>query len=328
MAIETIKQIKVNDLRVGMYVVLTKPWLDHPFYKNDFLISSEKQLKKILKLGLEDVLIDTGKGRDVDRDTKAYTAEIIEDKEPSEKEINQNLIDAISSKRYSSEEKAGIVYKRSVDLIKVIFDNPVEEVISEGKKGLYNVVELFLTDYETTNNLIRSVSHINSPYIHSVNVGVYSVALSKQLFKGTACHDMHELGAAFFLHDIGKARIDSAIVNKTGKFTDAEMKEMQAHPVYGYKLLEETGHLTGEAGIVTMQHHERHDGSGYPLGLEGVDIHEYGRICCIADVYDAMTSRRFYKKELGSFKALQVMKEEMAGHFSKEMFEKFVLLFF
>ena len=76
-----------------------------------------------------------------------------------------------------------------------------------------------------------------------------------------------------------------------------------------------------------MQHHEREDGTGYPNRLKGTDIHIYGRICSMADIYDALTSERPYKQGLKPFDALKLMKEQMLNHFSKDLFDKFVLLF-
>jgi len=133
--------------------------------------------------------------------------------------------------------------------------------------------------------------------------------------------------AAFFLHDLGKVRVDPAIINKPGRLTEEEMSKMRIHPYQSYKILEESGHLSHECKVITMQHHEREDGSGYPRRLKGDEIHDYARICCIADVYDALTAVRSYKKALSPFDALKVMKEEMIGFFHAEIFRNFVLLF-
>ena len=79
--------------------------------------------------------------------------------------------------------------------------------------------------------------------------------------------------------------------------------------------------------VIVMQHHEREDGTGYPRKLKGDEIHTYGRICCIADVYDALTAQRSYQEPRSTFDALKLMKEKLLSHFQQEMFEKFVLLF-
>ena len=95
---------------------------------------------------------------------------------------------------------------------------------------------------------------------------------------------------------------------------------MRRHPALGFKLLHETRQLTEEAKTIVLQHHERVDGTGYPKGIRGGDIHIYGRICSIADVYDALTSDRSYRKKLLPFAALKIMQDEMIHHFQKTCF--------
>ncbi|MDZ4165522.1 MAG: HD domain-containing phosphohydrolase, partial [Smithellaceae bacterium] len=81
-----------------------------------------------------------------------------------------------------------------------------------------------------------------------------------------------------------------------------------------------------EAKYIVIQHHEREDGSGYPNKLSGIDIHDYARICAVADVYDALTSERSYKKGMSPFDALKLMRDEMNAHFHKDIFDRFVLM--
>jgi len=88
-----------------------------------------------------------------------------------------------------------------------------------------------------------------------------------------------------------------------------------------------TRQLTDESKVIVLQHHERFDGTGYPKRLHSDKIHIYGRICAIADVYDALTTERPYKEKMKVFDALKLMREEMIHHFQKDLFERFVLLF-
>jgi len=105
------------------------------------------------------------------------------------------------------------------------------------------------------------------------------------------------------------------------------MEQMREHPDLGFKLLTETNQVSEESRLIVLQHHERANGAGYPLKLRGNEIHVYGRICSVADVFDALVSKRPYKEKLKPFEALHVMKSEMIDHFNPEIFEKFVLLF-
>ena len=164
-------------------------------------------------------------------------------------------------------------------------------------------------------------------YTHSVNVGLLAVSMAKVLFRGSSGHDMHELGAGFFLHDLGKVQIDLAILNKPGRLTPEETTVMRRHPALGFKILHEAHQLSEECKTIVLQHHERDDGTGYPKQLRGTEIHLYGKICALADVFDALTSNRPYRKGMTSFDALMLMKKEMINHFQKDLYEKFVLIF-
>ncbi|MFC1512341.1 HD-GYP domain-containing protein, partial [Candidatus Latescibacterota bacterium] len=131
----------------------------------------------------------------------------------------------------------------------------------------------------------------------------------------------------FFLHDIGKSLIPIRILNKKGTLSSIEWEIIKEHPDKGYRLLEKFGTISEEIEIIVLQHHERHDGNGYPRGLKGEQIHIYAKICMIADVFDALTSYRPYKEKYSTFDALKIMKNEMYKNFNPEFFEKFAKLF-
>ncbi|MBI5212918.1 MAG: HD-GYP domain-containing protein [Nitrospirae bacterium] len=325
-----IKKIKTGDLKVGMHVVIPSSWLKHPFLKNEFDIKSRDQIREIIESGFDEVSVDTSKGFPI---AEFYTVSH-SDKHmapPTEwkpdKLIPDELKEAIHDKTLPSEKKAELVYKSSVEIMGKLFEDPKAENIKESKQAISEIVDLIVSDNNTSYHLLRITSHDFYTYTHSVNVGVLSVLLSKAVFNGSDAHNMHELGAGFFLHDLGKVRVDPAIINKPGRLTEEEMKQMRIHPYQSYKMLEEAAQLSEECRIITMQHHERGDGTGYPRRLKEDQIHVYGRICCIADVYDALTAERSYKPKLNAFEALKIMKEEMINHFHRDIFEKFVLLF-
>ncbi len=326
-----LKKIKSTQLKKGMFVNLPGTWLSHSFVRNKFLIRTDKDISEIVDAKIPEVTIDTSKGFDLveDLDTTSHGCKDISMpiKWEPEKSLSGEFKEAIKSKSMAPDKKAKVVYNHSLSIMKDLFDNPKAEKIQEVKETVYDIVDLILTDDETPRCLLDLTSHDFYTYTHSVNVGVLSIALAKVLFKNHPEHNMQELGAGFFLHDLGKVQIDPGIINKPGRLTDAEMKNMRTHPYQGYKMLKEANQLNEECKIIGMQHHERDDGTGYPRKLKGDEIHIYGRICCIADVYDALTAERSYKPSLAPFEALKIMKEEMLGHFHKDVFQKFVLLF-
>jgi HD-GYP domain-containing protein (c-di-GMP phosphodiesterase class II) len=110
--------------------------------------------------------------------------------------------------------------------------------------------------------------------------------------------EVAQIAAGGILHDIGKRHIPLTILNKTSKLTDAEWEVIQQHPVTGYRELAMRDDLTEGQLMMVYQHHERLDGSGYPAGITGDEIHPWAKICAVADVFDAMTCQRSYRRAI------------------------------
>jgi HD-GYP domain-containing protein (c-di-GMP phosphodiesterase class II) len=339
-----IQKVKSADLKVGMYVMLGASWLRHSFIKPNFLINSDKQIRKIIADGIKTVKVDTSKSKVVEErdmlkdlvgETKA-APEGYEQRshfEPPEEfnpinQISEALHETIANTRIPPQTKAKAVYDHSIKMVQNVLEKPNRENILAGKKMIYDIVDHILADEETASHMALITSHDYYTYTHSVNVGMLSVLLAKRVFGTTASdHDMKELGSGFFLHDVGKCDMPMELINKPGRQEEHEWRMMRNHPSKGNQILTDTHTLSREVGIIVMQHHERHDGTGYPFGLKGNEIHMYARICSIADVFDALTSTRAYKRKLPTFEALKVMREEMLHHFSPDVFKEFVLIF-
>ena len=327
-----IKSIKITELKPGMFIHLPRAWKAHPFLRNSFTITSQKQIQKLIDYGIENIDIDETKGLPLEINVTESgkikdTNETEQDSSNDINNISEQLKEALSDKKAPPEKKAQVIQEHSVDMMRCLWKNPTKEKISDFKKSVVPVVDTILSDDATNHHLLQLTSHDYNTYIHSVNVGVLALSLSKELFKKTDRHDMHALGAGFFLHDLGKVNIDDAIINKPGRLTEEEMTIMKRHPGMGFRLLHETKQITEESRLIVLQHHERQNGTGYPKMLRGEDIHIYGRICSVADVFDALVSKRPYKAQKSPFDALKIMKEEMLEHFHTDVFQTFVLLF-
>lgn len=126
------------------------------------------------------------------------------------------------------------------------------------------------------------------------------------------------------LHDLGKIGIPDAILNKPGRHTEEEFEMMKTHANIGYEMLKGSNRIVLQAGAtIALEHHERWDGSGYPFGKTGEDIHIYGRITALADVFDALGSDRCYKKAWPLEKTLALLKEEKGKHFDPRLIDLF-----
>jgi len=157
---------------------------------------------------------------------------------------------------------------------------------------------------------------------HVKRVAEYSELLA--LHYGLPIEKAEELKNISPMHDIGKVGIEDSILNKPGKLTDEEFEVMKTHATLGYNMLKDSKQkLLQLASIVAHQHHENWDGSGYPLGLQGEEIHIYGRITAIADVFDALGSDRVYKKAWDDDQLFSFLKEQRGKKFDPNLVDLF-----
>ncbi len=180
------------------------------------------------------------------------------------------------------------------------------------------VEDLYLKIFESMANKVDR----KDPYTkgHSDRVASLSLHLARHL--GMSDHETKSIVAGALLHDIGKLRVPDEILNKKGKLTDEEFDEMKRHPDNGVQLLSGIN-LPWEVVPYIRYHHEKYDGGGYPAGLTGELIPSGARVICIADVFDALTSERPYRKAFSPEKTLGIMKGDMASSFDPIMLTKF-----
>lgn len=158
---------------------------------------------------------------------------------------------------------------------------------------------------------------------HVLRVGEYAKALA--LMVGLSPEEAEELRMAAPMHDIGKVGIKDAILNKPGRLTEEEFEIMKQHSVLGYEMLSGSQQkLLQTAAIVAYEHHEKWDGRGYPRGLKGENIHIYGRIVAIVDVFDALGHDRVYKKAWPLDKILDYIQAHSAKQFDPFLVEHFL----
>ena len=144
-------------------------------------------------------------------------------------------------------------------------------------------------------------------YAHSMNVAMICNVFARWLRFSE--EDVKTVTACGMLHDIGKLKIDDAIIKKPGKLTDAEFRAIQSHPAEGYRILQKQN-IDLHIKLSALEHHEKCDGSGYPMKLTGARIDPFAKIVAIADVYDAMTANRVYREGMCPFRVIEIFEEE------------------
>jgi putative nucleotidyltransferase with HDIG domain len=240
--------------------------------------------------------------------------------------IEDNLDNIVANDRIQTKEKAEIVYSSATFLMEKLFEKPkVGKSIRRAETLVRNTVEFVMRDDRAFRNLLTVTSYDYHTYTHSVNVFVFCVALAQRLGVKKKS-DLFVLGTGALLHDVGKSLIDRAIITKRGLLNDKEWAIIKKHPIYGVEVLRETGGIPEDCYSVVLQHHERCDGTGYPEGRPRDKIHLYAKLSAVADVFDAMTTRRVYKDAAGTFAALQTMKSEMSSALDQNIFREFVKL--
>lgn len=184
--------------------------------------------------------------------------------------------------------------------------------VEEISLGLLEGIDRYSYLGDCMNELRRADEYT---YNHSINVSIYSMLLGK--WSGLTNEDLENVVQAGLLHDIGKARVPDQILNKKGKLTDKEFAVMKEHAQLGYEIIEFNKNIPEEVKKPVLSHHERMDGSGYPKKVKDLDL--YTRIIAIADVYDALTSQRVYKKKKNPFETIKELKEFGYSHFDTKL---------
>lgn len=159
-------------------------------------------------------------------------------------------------------------------------------------------------------------------YHHSVNVMLFSLSLGIQ--RGLTRSELLELGIGNLLHDLGKLKIKGAVLRKPGRLTDEEYEEIKRHTTLGYDILRRLQDLSPSSSVIALEHHERVDGTGYPRGLRQNEIHPFSRITSVADVYEALTANRVYRKGYLPHQAYELLLGGGGIQFDQEVVKAFV----
>lgn len=197
------------------------------------------------------------------------------------------------------------------------YENSIKEIkhlvhgLITGKKVDYTVLSRVtnsvISACEEPEHVIKYLSKIRDTddytYYHCLNVSFYAMLIAGWL--NLAREDIKTVIHAALLHDVGKARIPGELLNKKEKLSAKEFDEIKRHAIYGYELVKDNPQIPEEIKDVILMHHEREDKSGYPLRAGGNDLSIYTKIVAVADVYDAMTTKRAYREALTPFDAFE-----------------------
>jgi HD-GYP domain-containing protein (c-di-GMP phosphodiesterase class II) len=319
-----LKKVDSSRLRVGMFVhALDCGWMAHPFLRNRFVITHDDEIRKILAADINTLTIDCSKGLDVDdaptveEADAAIEAEIAAIAAPPVAPLRTTLAEEYDRALAIRRQAAGLVRTvmqdarlgRAVELDQV---SPVVESI--------------------TGSILRNASALlglsviknkdDYTFLHSVSVCTLLVAFCRSRKMDT--DTIYQAGIGGLLHDTGKALIPDAILNKPGRLTEEEFAIVQRHPRDGHDILLRTPGIGAIPLDITLHHHERHDGSGYPDRQNADEISELAQMAAIVDVYDAITADRCYHKGIPAAEALRKIYEWSKFQFNPALTQAFM----
>lgn len=320
-----IKKIDAKQLKVGMYIHdLSCDWMSHPFLISQFKLKSEAEIEKIVNAGIHDVYIDTSKGLDaanapteeeVKRDLHAEMLQLASEKPapPIRLTVAEEMERARQIKNQAHQLVRNVM--QDVRLGKAVELEQVEPVVE-------SITESILRNSGALIGLMRIKNKDDYTFLHSVSVCTLMVAFCRSV--GLDGETTRQAGLGGLLHDTGKALVPDEILNKPGRLTDEEFDIIRKHPGDGHEILLKTPQIGPIPLDITLHHHERMDGSGYPHKLPGTEISTLAQMAAIVDVYDAITADRCYHKGMSATDALRKIFEWSKFHFNPQYVQAFM----
>lgn len=309
-----LKKIAASQLRLGMYIhEFCGPGIDHSLWKNGFLLQSEQDLRRIYDAKVIEIWINICRGVDTENLAEITLRHSTLEQQTTavanlEEEVSRAVALCIQSKAAVKSMFADLRMGRIVET------GHVAELVTLISESLQRHPHAFIS-------LARLKTSDEYTYMHSVAVCALMIALAREM--KLPPNQMQEAGVAGLMHDIGKAAIPVAILNKPGKLSEEEFETMRGHPEAGLHMLQGNPLFSPRVLDVCLHHHEKIDGSGYPHKLTGSQITLFARMGAICDVYDAVTSDRPYKSAWAPADAIHRM-AAWEGHFDEKIFQAFV----
>lgn len=248
----------------------------------------------------------------------------------SNKSLTQWIIDKINNLGYT-----GLYIFEDGDEPNILYTSLVSEKLKiDTKRSLktlnidkilyhsYRIAEEITSSKKLCVNLIDLKTFDDYTYSHSLNVAIISTVIGKSM--NCTEEELDILCASGLLHDIGKTKISKELLNKVDKLTDKEYSDIQKHVQYSYDIIKDDRNIKTRIKATILQHHENEDGTGYPRNLKSENIYKLAKIIHVADVYDALVSKRPYKKAYTYSEAIEYIMGNVGLMFDAEVVKAFI----
>lgn len=322
------RRVNRDRVRLGMFIEsFVGSWFDHPFWRSRFLLTDPEDLQRILDSKVEAVMIDLDRGvGPEERRVRPADAPVVGTGE-GEPIPARRVEDRRAFAAYRPHDEGEFVVnllKRSTPMVKAMFaEARMGRAVSTDLVGplIDEITGSIERDRAALIRLTRLKTKNEYTFLHSIAVSGLMINLGRQI--GLDADTVRLIGIGGLLHDIGKTKVPDSLLDKAGTLTDAELAVMRTHPGQGHALLSRDATMPAIVLDVCLHHHERIDGTGYPMRLKGDAISLPARIAAICDVYDAVTSNRPYKRAWTPAEALARMMA-WRGHFDRGLLRVFV----
>ncbi len=319
-----IKLIPTQELKIGMYVHdLNCDWMAHPFAWSKFKVGNDEEINKISTAGIREIYIDTERGLDaVHAPTSQEIAEQIQldlvalaakPNVPQKMSYYEEIERARNVKHHA--ERTVIKVMNDVRLGKALSLQTVEPVVT-------NITASILRNSGALIGLVGIKDKDLYTFQHSVAVCTLMVAFCQH--EGMSEEAVYQAGLGGFLHDVGKTRMSHALLNKPGRYNDEEFAIMRRHPEDGHAILSAVDGVGPTPLAITLEHHERMDGSGYPFNRGPEEVQRVSQMAAIVDVYDAITADRCYQQAIPPADGLRKLMEWSKHYLSPYFTQSFV----
>jgi len=298
-------------------------WMDHPFTISKFAVKDSITVQKIASAGIRHVYIDADKGKDVEEAPCAH--EVEKALQEKLKESVENTVGSENVSVASELTRAKSLFREATSVIRNLMEDTrlgKQVVVESLDPFAERMVQSVFRNHHALTGISRIKTKDEYTFMHCVSVAGLLVTFSRE--QGFSEEEIHQVAIGGLIHDIGKTMTPQEVLNKPGKLDPDEFQVMKNHVTYSREILEETLGISKTAMDISVLHHERIDGTGYPLGLSGEQISLIGKMSAIVDVYDALTSVRVYKNAWEPTLAMKKLMEWSPDHFDTGLVQHFI----
>ncbi|MBK9306116.1 MAG: HD-GYP domain-containing protein [Nitrospira sp.] len=317
------KHITIDELRPGMQIEkLDRSWLETPFFRHRMSVTSFEQIAQLKASGVRTLVVTLETAEMTD--TPGSEPDIATDPVLTAPEEPASVPPTIPFEEELPDARR--VYQAAKTIVQnAMHDTRLGRAINmeEVNRVVSDMTGSVLRNPDALTSLSRLKKFDEYTFYHSVNTSILALSLGRDL--GFERNALHQIGVGTLLHDIGKTKIPSEILNKPGRFEPHEMEIMKQHVLRGVEVLTTTTGLGDSYLRPALEHHERVDGTGYPHRRVRSELSQFGLMAAVVDIYDAITSDRCYHKGRVAHEALQFLyRLALEGHLDATLVQRFI----